>query len=538
MAELKTSLILQLVDKLSGPAARARAALLRVQKTAGKIDDFIKQKKAVLKTSAAYETAQLETARLAKQLKNTENPSKKLRDEFNRTSREAGNLKRKLNDENSALKALRSDLRRAGVDTKQLQHEQKRLAHEIETLTRKTRLLTRAQHAVRAAGNATTRTFNRLKPSATAVKIATLGVVGSVTMLANSFIRTGAQFEKYETTLRGLTGSSDEARAAMDWVSEFARTTPAELDGVMEAFIALKTRGMDPMDGTLRDLVDGTSKLGFSQENLMGIITQLGQAYSKGKLQQEDAMIIMERGLPVWDLLGKATGRASEEIQALASKGLIGRKSIKLLIQTIGEDSRGASNSAAKTWNGLMSNISDAWTRFKKMVVDAGFFNYLKNRLTELKKFVNDGFKSGKFVQIARDVSDGFVQAFRVIENVIKAVYKGLKDGSIKKFLIEIKNTLIDIGQAAKTIGAVGRFFGIGVSAEEKQQQVEGFFGRRDASGNLLKQQDPFALKQDINGSIKIEVSDDRVNVKQIRSDNENIELVTSIYNGRAMNAL
>ena len=72
---------------------------------------------------------------------------------------------------------------------------------------------------------------------------------------------------------------------------------------------------MDPMDGTLQALVDKNAQLGGSMEDLNGIILQLGQGWTKQKLQSQDIIAIMERGIPVWDLLSDAMGKTAGEVK-------------------------------------------------------------------------------------------------------------------------------------------------------------------------------------------------------------------------------
>ncbi|MDF7777840.1 hypothetical protein P1X14_21475, partial [Sphingomonas sp. AOB5] len=74
----------------------------------------------------------------------------------------------------------------------------------------------------------------------------------------------GIDFERYRTQLNGLEGSAAGGGKAMAWVTEFARSTPYELDEVMQAFIALKAYGIDPTDGSLRTLGDTAGGMGKS----------------------------------------------------------------------------------------------------------------------------------------------------------------------------------------------------------------------------------------------------------------------------------
>ncbi len=57
-------------------------------------------------------------------------------------------------------------------------------------------------------------------------------------------------------------------------------------------------------------------------ERLNGISLAVGKAWAKQKLQGEEIMMLLERGVPVWELLEKVTGK---NVQAFA-KTFIRRK--------------------------------------------------------------------------------------------------------------------------------------------------------------------------------------------------------------------
>lgn len=61
----------------------------------------------------------------------------------------------------------------------------------------------------------------------------------------------------------------------------------------------------------------------------------LGQAWAKQKLQGEEILQLVERGVPVWDMLAKATGKNTVELQALSSAGRWPRRNHKALMDEI-----------------------------------------------------------------------------------------------------------------------------------------------------------------------------------------------------------
>ena len=80
--------------------------------------------------------------------------------------------------------------------------------------------------------------------------------------LKRAFINPAAQFERFETVLKTIEGSSEKARESMNWIDDFAVKTPYELAQVTDAFVKLRAYGMNPTDGLLRDLGDASAAMG------------------------------------------------------------------------------------------------------------------------------------------------------------------------------------------------------------------------------------------------------------------------------------
>ena len=238
---------------------------------------------------------------------------------------------------------------------------------------------------------------------------AAASAVGAAALAANQLLRVATSFESYNIQLETLEGSSEKGRKAMAWVSDFAARTPLELDQVVETR-NLRTFGLDPTDGTLQALVDTMAASGKGAEQLEGLTLALGQAWTKGKLQGEEALQLLERGVPVWDILSQKYGKTAAELQDLASKGKLGREAIRLLIEEIGRRNAGASDKMARTWTGMVSNLSDAWTRFALAIMDAGLFNWMKGKLQMVLDTVN------------RMAGDGTLQAWAARVSAIRVL--------------------------------------------------------------------------------------------------------------------
>lgn len=225
------------------------------------------------------------------------------------------------------------------------------------------------------------------------------GYTGTMTALAGTFLGPAAEMERFKVQLVNLEGSAEGAEKAMSWIMDFATRTPLELNQTVAAYARLRAFGIDPTNGSMQALVDTMAASGGGVDQMGGLVLALGQAWTKGKLQGEEALQLLERGVPVWDLLGEKMGKSAAELQAMASKGRLGREEITLLIEAMGERNLGASDAMSKTWEGITSKMSDFWYQFRVMTMNSGVFDYLKDRLNEI------------FATLDAMASDGRLQA-------------------------------------------------------------------------------------------------------------------------------
>jgi len=196
--------------------------------------------------------------------------------------------------------------------------------------------------------------------------------------LANDVLNTNREMEALRTQLVSVTGSGQKAAAVFQDLQGFAAETPFQLQQLTQMYVNLENFGLTPTRDVMEAITNQASKLGASQETLRSIVLQLGQAYSKGRLQQEDAIILAERGVPVYKILAEVTGKNTQQLQEMSAKGKIGRDIIQQLIVKMGELASGSNARAMDTLNGRISNLSDAWTRFQDTLLTSESENIIK----------------------------------------------------------------------------------------------------------------------------------------------------------------
>jgi hypothetical protein len=235
-------------------------------------------------------------------------------------------------------------------------------------------------------------------------------------------ISTTAKFEQFQIMLEGIEGSAAKAKQSMDWVRKFAKTTPYELDQVMEAFVQLKAYGIDPMDGALT--AAGDAAAGMSKP-LMQAIEALADAQTgeferlkefgiRAQVQgNKVAFTYMKNGKEIRKETTKNAAAMKDAITGIWSErfgGMMGRQS--------------------RTFSGMWSNLKDGWTDFMLRVGQAGVFDKVKAKLQGVIDWLNTKLDDGSIDRWAKMVSD---KLGGVVDQI-----KGINDADIGNFLSDL----------------------------------------------------------------------------------------------------
>lgn len=413
MAQLKTSLILDLVDRMSRPAAKARGQLEKIQQTAGKIDGFRKLSKQTANTSKKMRQAQTRVAALAVKMRQAEKPSNRLKVSFKSAKKEAARYKTTLGAQSQKLELLRRNLHGSGVKTRELGKHQKQLARDAEKLTKKLKRLNAISKVMNSARGFGGSVLRAGKAAAKGVGIAVAAVTGASVLFNRFFVSTAATFERYRTILETLEGSNEKARKSMDWVSDFAAKTPFELDEVMGAFVKLRTFGLEPTNGLLKTLGDTSAAMGVPIIQGVEAIADAVTGENE-RLKEFGIKARVEGNKTVFEYT-----KNGETMRKVADN--TNRAMIQSVLQSIWNDKfKGAMDKQSRTWKGMVSNLGDQWTRFVNMVMDAGAFDVIKGKLESLLVTINKMAKNGELKKMAEDLSGNVVKAVESIWRIGK----------------------------------------------------------------------------------------------------------------------
>lgn len=200
-------------------------------------------------------------------------------------------------------------------------------------------------------------------------------ILGVFSNILGKVSETGSDFESFRITLNALYGDAEKADEAISKLLDFSIKSPFEVEGVKDMLIVLQSQGVDAFNEITGSIT------GVKQETLSWIADLMAfkpdEATSRWKRaltnyigSGEDRMLrnILDMG-DIDQILGHEIGgtvdeRLNDIIQIVESKNL-----------------QGLSQDLAMTWQGVMSNMSDAYTKLYKSIADNGVFDSLKNSL-------------------------------------------------------------------------------------------------------------------------------------------------------------
>lgn len=172
--------------------------------------------------------------------------------------------------------------------------------------------------------------------------------------------------EQAQISFETMLGSASKAKTFLDQLRDFAATTPFEFPELQTAASSLISAGVeaDKVIPIMTTLGDVTAGMGTGSEGIKRATVALQQMQAAGKITGEDLNQLRDAGIPVYDLLAAATGRAKTEVTQLAQAGKLGKADLDALMAGL-ESGKGLERFAglmekqSQSLSGLFSTLKD-----------------------------------------------------------------------------------------------------------------------------------------------------------------------------------
>lgn len=320
------------------------------------------------------------------------------------------------------VERLSSTLRDAGVDTSRLSQEQARLTSQIGRTEAQLGRMSRMSNAFTGMRSSLTNVgsaFGKVRDNVTglATKMGVLGTAAGY-LFKTQFVDTAAEFEKLQTILKTLEGGDvTKAKQNFGWISDFAAKTPFDLKTVTEAFVKLRAYGIDPIQGdTLLSLGDTASAMGKS---VMDAVEAIADAVTgeNERLKEFGIKAAKDGGKIIYNYTDKAGKQRQKAVDA-SNRDLI-RSTLTAIWN---EKYAGAMDEQSRTWQGMMSNMGDQWTRFTSRVMASGVFEWMKGKLGAALEEINLAAEDGRMKVWAEETGKAIKEFFEAAWELGKSI--------------------------------------------------------------------------------------------------------------------
>lgn len=274
--------------------------------------------------------------------------------------------------------------------------------------------------------------------------------------LGRAVIRTAAEFQSLEASLRTVTGGAAAAQDAFDRIKDFAASTPFDLQQVTAAFIKLKALGLDPSEEALRSYGNTASAMGKSLNDAVEAVADA----ATGEFER----------LKEFGIRASSEGdRVTFTFQGVSTTVRKNAEEIEAYLRRIGEvQFAGAMEEQARTLGGALSNLGDATTVFLNAVGEGGFAGAVADIARELASAAQgaDGLARSLGAGMA-DATETAVRGLGHVMDVTGGLIERIEQNpllgpfGLLGFLIFGKKGLVAGGLAAEVVERVARAVGL-----------------------------------------------------------------------------
>ncbi|HJF51266.1 MAG TPA: peptidoglycan DD-metalloendopeptidase family protein [Brachybacterium paraconglomeratum] len=194
-----------------------------------------------------------------------------------------------------------------------------------------------------------------------------------------------ADIEDARASLEGLQMSGAEVDKVMESALASVKGTAFGMGEAASVAATMTAAGIKPgedLTNTL-SLVADSATIAKRDIGDMGLIWS--SVASKGKLQGDDAMQLLESGIPIWQMIGDVMGVTAAEAQELGSKGEVG---FDVFAKAMEQNLGGAAQKSGETVRGSFANLKAAVSRLGASALE-DFYPLIAPALRGVTAFVD-----------------------------------------------------------------------------------------------------------------------------------------------------
>jgi tape measure domain-containing protein len=271
---------------------------------------------------------------------------------------------------------------------------------------------------------------------------------GALVGLVAQFVRTSAELERLNILLVTTEGTFARANARMDQLVQIASNAPFSLNTITDAFVKLRTAGIEPIvgsggQGPLQALIDGVAAFGGTDQQFQRATLAIQQMAGKGTISLEELRQQLGEAIPTaMRLMAEGLGMTTAQLISEITKGNIeATRGINALTTVLEQKYGGAARLLSMTMSGAFRQIITEIDRVSLELQRGGVFDVITialQRLRDMIKSVSDSMANGGIASAFRELYEWidansyaiarFLTAFRAFGQALGLIASGIYD--------------------------------------------------------------------------------------------------------------
>lgn len=241
-----------------------------------------------------------------------------------------------------------------------------------------------------------------------------IGAAGGAYLFNQQFVRGAADFQNYQITLETVMGSAEAASTRLEQLSKFAQETPFNVAEVVRAGVAFQTLGIrgEAADRALKAAGDAAAVFGGGLDQAVNAMN----AVLRGENDPIERYGIQARveGRKLV-LQWEENGRQMRAIADKNSRSQVARITAMAMAGVAPDGMKRRMD----TWDGMLSNLGDAWSNFTRLVAQSGPFQFLEQQLRDILAWIERMKENGQLDQWAQQIGAAITNAFQAIRQFV-----------------------------------------------------------------------------------------------------------------------
>ncbi|MDR6216156.1 tape measure protein [Paracidovorax wautersii] len=283
---------------------------------------------------------------------------------------------------------------------------------------------------------------------------------------AGKLVAVQREFDVLNSSLITVTGSSEAAERELGWLKTFAKETPFGLAQATQAFVKMKSLGLDPTRAALTSFGNTASAMGKSLNQMIEAVAD-ASSFQFERLRDFGITVKQEGEKVALTFQGVTTtiGKNAQEITAYLEG--IGNKEFG-----------GAMVQRAQTLDGAISELGDTWDELFRTINQQNAGALIYDSVTLANGAINDATTILRAMGEAADSSGKQFGALKTIQDGIATVFEtvAVLGVNVAYVLTQVGN---EIGGLAAQAAAAAQFNFAGVRAIREQMVADAEEARR-----------------------------------------------------------